>query len=119
MTNGDGIIRIERRGRRKVQIGDGQPIGIDVIDFVNRWSEMEEQFRDEKRQIDPNRRREYEETARQFIREVGFTEDLTAWEVLAFLKQMTKEADRLVAFFDDGTPEKPSSPKPTEVVFSQ
>lgn len=114
----NGIIRIERRGRRKVQIGDGVPVDVDIIAFVNEWSAMEEQFRDEKRQIVPERRQEYVLAARDFIARMGFVEDLTEWEVVAFLKQMSEEADRLISFLPGNTPAKGSSPRPTEVAFT-
>lgn len=119
--NGDGIIRIEVKGRKQIQIGDGSPVDIDVIEFVNRWALIDDEFRTGDEKLDRSRRLEYYDAARHFLTEVGFAEaaHMTQWMVLKVIRSIQKEAEELAGFLSDETPGAPSSPKPTEVAFTE
>lgn len=127
----DGIIRIGRKGKKKIcfQDADGKDgpiIDIDVIELHNAWVRLDSEFRDEKGEVDKARLDEFNQAACEFVAEVvGQTEaakeaykDLSKADVLQFIKHLTDEATALVPFFAPKPVAGLNSPPSTELIFS-
>ncbi len=122
-ANGDGVIRIGRKGKMKFAIGDSAPFEIDVVLIYNRWLEIDRSFRDDKDVILPDKNLEHNEAAFQFLTTVLSdasvkVENLTLAEVFEFLKLVTDEVAKLRDFFVPAISKEPSSPEKTELTFT-
>lgn len=122
--NGTGILKIGRKGRRKVQFGeDGTPFEIDVIHVMNLWSAVDLSFRDEKFEIAREKYVDLQMAAWAFVANLGQPEgvpprDISLAEALEFLNVMRQESEKLKSFFASRSEGGPSSPEPTTVRFS-
>lgn len=118
--NGDGVIRIGRKGKKKIALGDGEPRDLDIVDVSNRWSEIDRSFRDADFKIPSERIAEANEAAYAFV--MGIFEDasITRAEALEFLKIITEEAAKLSDFFTvkSGSVEPSSQESTTTLRFS-
>lgn len=117
--NGEPVIRIGRKGRRKVAFGeDGKVFEVDVIQVVNAYAELDRAYRNEQGEVSADKLAELNLAAWNFVRELAQEPAVTLAEAMEFLAQMTREAKRLKAFFDVDSGDGPSSPAPTELTFS-
>jgi hypothetical protein len=125
-TNGDGIIKVGRRGIRKFEFGDeagSVTIELDVIGVWDEWVEIDHSFRDEKGVILKDRLVERNTRCRTWVQGMieaagGVTnaedashvaQHLSLTDALTFMKLLCEEVEKLKVFFERSTGEKPSS----------
>jgi hypothetical protein len=121
--NGDGVIRIGRKGTIKVALGDGEPFEFDAIAAQNQWRKIDDGFRNEEGEIIPERRDDYYYAVVDFATAMSKTEkcpdgtpNITLAEGLEFLKVVTVECNRLKDFFRVEAPDAESSPESSPTV---
>lgn len=121
--NGDGVIRVERRGLRKFALGDMPPKEIDVTHAYSEWCRVDRQYRGADGRVPPEKAAELNEMAIKFARDMlldaGSQADVNLTEALTFLRLLTEEAEKLSGFFAPPTSGGPSSPGRTAVTFSE
>lgn len=138
-SNGNGLIRIGRKGLSKFQFGDndGDPVVvIDVVAVNDAWAEEDAKFRDESGKLLAGKSSEHRSATIQFVQGVvaaaggsmapdqqkpyrDLHDSLTYTEALMFLARMTEECDKLKGFFAVNTGNGPSPPPSLEVKFSE
>ena len=133
MNNGD-VLKIDVPGRKKVQIGNGPIIEIDVIGVYNAWFEIDRQFRDEQGELRKGCMPELTLAATNFVASLyapegkldpkrlaevqEFLTTLSTAHVWAFLAGVTKLGNELLPFFSVASSAAPSSRANTELTFS-
>jgi hypothetical protein len=130
-SNGDGVVKIGRMGRKKFQLGDYTPVELDVAETYQDWCEVDQTFRDEKQKVPQDRVPAMNAAAWEFAAEkLGVGEAvrqnklpvrslITLAEALAFLKVLKREYDALTDFFGVDSSDEPSSAKHTELIYEE
>lgn len=143
-SNGDGVIRIGTKGRKKFAIGDeGDPrdlpvFELEVVSVMREWFAIDETFRvdspddDTLRVIPPERMPEYHETARAFVTSLIFPPapaptsgtaappaperepPITIAEALDFLARLREQYNDLADFFRPRSRKERASPDTSE-----
>ncbi len=116
--NGDGIIRIGRKGKQKFCFGDSPAFEVDIIHVANQWAQVDRSFRDEKGVIVADTLSKFNEAALEFVKQIAAQPDLTLSEALEFLKHITLEGEKLRLFFDPKPADGSFSGKNAELVFA-
>ncbi len=112
------IIQIGDEGKRWFQIGkDGQPFEIDVVHTEGEWSAIDRTFRNDAFELPPDRWQEYNIAQWQFVCKLSGRQDLNMTQVLGFMKQLHLQGEKLRRFFEIDTPDAPSSPESTTLLF--
>jgi hypothetical protein len=124
--NGERVITVGRRGRRKFRYDDdgAAAVELDVIEVNDAWMQIDREYRDGKTgAVAPERLPEMYDSARVFCAELlklpktGEGSPSTA-DALHFLKLVTDEANALRPFFEPATPDEQSSRPRIELDFS-
>lgn len=120
-ANGKDILKVGRRGIRKLQYEDGcEVVELDVIHVSNQWAEIDASFRNDKGEVPLDKSQNY------FAAQVGFVRELlkidekvqvSIADALHFIKLITDETEALKPFFEPKTAAGPSSRSSTEVTF--
>ena len=113
MSESNGVIKLGRKGKRKLQYDDGSPVvEVDVVACANQWALIDDGFRQEG-EVPRERREEFYTAAWQFARGHLQVEDISLADALHFLKVVTEEAEALQGFFAVKRPAAPSSGPPS------
>ncbi len=98
MSISNGVVRISRKGKKKFAFGDeGEAFEIDVVEVFQKWIGVDEQYRDEDRNI-PNVPK-FHEAAVNFVKEISKYPELSTSEALDFLARLREVYDELALFF--------------------
>jgi hypothetical protein len=133
-SNGSGILKVGRRGLRKMQYDDNTPVvELDILHVSNQWAEIDAEFRNDKGEILPNKNGEYLAAAVRFASAIlqvpmpmqaapglSLPEQplpLSIADAFHFLKLINDESEKLKPFFVIESAAKPSSPSSSEVAF--
>ena len=122
-NNGDGVIRVGRKGRKKFAFGEeGEPFEVDVVVAFQEWVCIDEEFRDKSkdRSIPNSDMLVYHQAAVNFVERLAnplsdgelrqpITEVTTA-EALDFIARLREQYDELADFFQPRKREKDESP---------
>lgn len=123
MSEGNGVIRLGRKGRKKFAIGeDGPEFEIDVIQVNNQWIRLHNEFygHEPPRKMTSQESQEYENAVWRFVKEVANDQSLSLGEALEFVAVLNEEADKLKGFFVRRSSDAPNSPASSDrVVFSE
>ena len=124
MSEGNGILKIGRKGKKKFAIGDGAPFEIDVIAENNRWIRLSNEYCTEKNEdgqmVCPRNQMEARELAGwQYVQQISGTADVTLAEALEFLSVLAEEAGKLQPFFKPRSSDEPSSPEHSTLTFAR
>jgi len=119
-SNGDGIIKIGSKSKRKFQVPGLAVFECDVIDVQNQWREIDAGFRDSEGGLPVENIRPLQQAALMlFLAVTGYDEgSVENAQALEFLKHISEIGDELHHFFVPKLSEKPSSPQATELRFS-
>lgn len=124
-SNGDGVIRIGRKGLKKFAFGeDGEPFEVDVVSVMRDWFAIDESFRQEDGEgvkkedvgtIKTENMPAYHYAAVQFVTQLAMTQSgttpiITVAEALDFIARLREQYDELVVFFRPKKPEERESP---------
>lgn len=128
-SNGDGVIRIGHKGKKKFAIGEeGKPFEVDVVVALYEWISIDSSFRDKGDEVpDPKTGRMlrtvssadmqmYHQAAVSFVSAKAGGEVTTA-EALDFLARLREQHDELVDFFRPRSLDEPESPDTSEVAL--
>ena len=127
-SNGDGVIRIGRKGIKKFAFGDGPVFEVDVVQAMQQWLGIDEQHRqpegDDKGKILTEDMPTYHQAAVHFV--VGLANPtgvptITIAEALDFIARLREQFDELADFFRPKRREKDESPGTSgvELQFSE
>lgn len=129
-SNGDGILKIDRKGMQKVQLGDdGVPFEIDVTRTLDEWYQVDRSFRDEAGKVPAEKSSEYSQAVIDFVRAIfrcgeqdhqgrpELADSVNETEALEFLNRLGAKGAKLRGFFERDSASVPSSPAPSEVRF--
>lgn len=117
-ANGNGILRIGRKGKRQIQIGDGPVVEVDIVGVSNQWIEIDRGFRNDKGDVDAAQLAPRNTAGWNFVRQTMSQPDLSLAEALEFLAVITKEGIALRSFFVVKSDDAPSSPASSELIYS-
>jgi len=111
MSASNGVVRIERRGKKQFAFGEeGRPFEVDVVNAFHRWVEVDDEFRgpDDRAIADLPA---YHAAAVALVKELSGDEslDLTTAEALDFLARLREVYDDLAIFFRPKSPEERGS----------
>ncbi len=129
-SNGRGVIRITRKGRRSFCFGDegtpgSEPFVVDVVDVFHRWLATYDTFRqveeddDGERSIPPENRDAYHQAAINFVEELRWAkteakpadyEEVSVGEALDFFARLREAYDELLVFMRPKLREERDSP---------
>ena len=101
--NGDGVIRIGRKGIKKFAFGDdGAPFEVDVVRAFQEWLNIDEQHRqtdgDKKGMVLPEDMPAYHQAAVDFANGLSNTK-VTVAEALDFKARLCEQYEELADFF--------------------
>lgn len=137
-SNGKGVIRITRKGRKSFCFGEegtpgSKPFVVDVVDVFHRWLATYDSFRQEEededgeRPIPPENRDAYHEAAIKFVEDLrktsmtpgddgsaGGYEQVSVGEALDFFARLREEYDALLVFMRPKLREERDSPASSE-----
>ena len=126
-NNGDGVIRVGRKGRKKFAFGeDGEPFEVDVVVAFQEWVGIDEGFRDqnEDRSIHTADMAAYHQAAVEFVTGLAGPAGaatpsnplptITTAEALDFIARLREQYDELADFFQPRKREKVESPATSE-----
>jgi hypothetical protein len=128
--NGDGIIKIGKKGIRKFEFGDEKAaviVELDVVATFDKWCEVDRSFRDAEGKIPKERLGEFNAAAflwtKEIIQATGdpkasrgtVNAQLSVAEAICFVNALSKEVEKLKLFFDPPTDDAPSLPKRSEI----
>ena len=119
MSEGNGILRISREGTKKIAVGDGPAVLIDISAAWDQWYVLSNSFADADKKIPAEKLLEHNAAKRQFACELLQCQDLTMHEANAFVAMLYEEVEKLRNFFVLKSPVTQGSPANTEVRFSQ
>lgn len=122
-SNGTGVIRVGRKGRRKFAFGeDGEPFEVDVVVAFQEWVRIDDEFRQEHedRTIPPSAMADYHEAAVRFAYvqaglaypppEACDANKITTAEALDFIARLRECYDEVADFFQPKSRAAPDSP---------
>lgn len=131
-SNGDGVIRVGRKGLKKFAFGDeGVPFQVDVVVAFQEWIGIDDGFRPTETNSDGNRlipadqMPEYHEAAVNFVERLANAKwvdggdtppliTLTVAEALDFIARLREQYDELAVFFRPKLREEPDSQDTSE-----
>lgn len=126
-NNGDGVIRVGRKGRKKFAFGeDGEPFEVDVVVAFQEWIGIDDEFRDrtEDRSVAVADMAEYHAAAVDFVRRkatspIDDTEVplITTAEALDFIARLREQYDEVADFFQPRPRAERDSPDTSEAVL--
>ena len=112
-NNGDGVIRVGRKGRKKFAFGeDGEPFEVDVVVAFQEWVWVDEEFREKNqdRTILTSDMPDYHRSAVEFATRLsGNATEITTAEALDFIARLREQYDELADFFQPRKREKAES----------
>ena len=122
-SNGNGVVRIGRKGLREFAFGEsGEPFSVDVVAAFTEWVSIDSEFRQrsEDGTVQNCDIQSYHEAATKFVKSKGGTPTSVA-ESLEFLARLREIYDELVHFFQPRLPEGHDSPATSgvELQFSE
>ncbi len=118
-SNGRQIFRIERKGKQWIALGDGEPVELDVVSCWNQYVVQDATYFDEAGKIIPGAQLERDNAIIKFARELTGCQDANMAEALEFIHWLRIEKEKLVNFFAPKSKDEQSSPKPSEVIFTE
>ncbi len=120
-SSSNGVIRLGRKGMRKFQLGDDDPIvEFDVVHVWNQWLEIDRSYRTgDSGAVPPDKYPELNAALNKFACEMLQVKEMSDADALHFQSQLNKEVDALLDFFGSRSEEKPSSPQSTRLTFSE
>ena len=120
MSTNNGVIRVGRKGRKKIAFGeDGVPFEVDVVGAFQEWVCVDEVFREgyEDRNIPASDMAAYHQAAVDFATRLTAdptgrreTEIITTAEALDFIARLRECYDEVAAFFLPKSREERDSP---------
>lgn len=138
--NGNGVIRINRKGIKKFAFGDGEPFDVDIVIVQQQWLVIDESFRppeinddgttNENRAVPNDQSAAYYEAARDFVSKLASVNNkgeitrVTIAEALEFLARLREQWSDLVSFFrprsrdERESPDTSTSPS-VEILYSE
>ncbi len=119
MSASNGVLKIERKGKKKFAIGDAEPVEIDVSIVYDQWFVIDHDFADENGMIPPANLIARNTAMRNFVAELLKCDDVTMAEAQEFINILTVEVNKLRDFFSTKWPATPGSAENLEVRFSQ
>src|SRR5258708_4515331 len=99
-ANGEPILKIGRKGRLKIAVGDGAPVEIDVIGVQSAWLEIDRMFKDGSGKVPPEKWNQLNQEIWNFARGILQVEDMSLTEALEFMRIVTEKAVELRGFFE-------------------
>ena len=132
-TNGAGpkIIRIGNKGREYFAFGEeghekGKPFEVDILQVNNDWIDLCESMKDEEGKRPPDYTEKCNAALFRLCSQLSGAplegpNSLTLAECLHFIKEVQRQGDKLRVFFEDRSPDAPSSPASSrpEVTYSE
>lgn len=128
--NGNGVIRIGRKGLKKFAIGEGDPFEFDVVQAFDHWIIIDESFRegqtpdeDGARNIPLGQLPEYRQAQVSFVTQLAqdhgaeLTQPLTIAEAAEFIARLRECYDDLVVFFRPKPSQERGSPATSAAVL--
>ncbi len=119
-SNGNGVIRIGRKGLKKFAFGeDGNTFEVDVVVAFQRWICIDESFRPQEDDEDGNhpiptdQMPVYHQSTIEFVEGLGGGQVTTA-EALDFIARLREQYDELAVFFRPKLREERDSPATSE-----
>lgn len=120
MSASNGVIRINRKGKKLFAIGEeGPSFEIDVSIVYDQWYVIDQGFADEGGLIPTDKLVERNAAMRTFVCDISQCADVTMAEAQEFIKLLGEEVQKLRVFFAPKSPDKQSSPESLELRFSQ
>lgn len=121
MSANNGVIRIGRKGLKRFAFGeDGKPFTVDVVEAVQAWLIIDDEFRpieedkDGLRMIPLSEMPRYHQAAVEFACELSSEEKVSKAEALDFIARLRESYDELAVFFRPKLLEKRDSPDTSE-----
>lgn len=128
MSQSNGVIRIDKKGKKKFAFGDGEVFEFDVVEVFQKWIIIDDQFRPDEpneaghRVISVEEVPQWHQALVLFVKSLMVSDqDITIAEGLEFLARLREEYDKLVDFFHPRSKDEHESPDTSrsEIVFSE
>lgn len=124
-TNGNGVIRVGRKGRKKFAFGEeGAPFEVDVVVAFQEWIAIDEDIRDryEDRIIPVAAMPHYHQSAVEFAKRMATdptamhdVPDISTAEALDFIARLREQYDEVAAFFQPKSRDERVSPDSSDM----
>ena len=131
-SNGDEVIRIEKKGIKKFAFGDGPVFSVDVIRAMDAWNGIDGEYRDAAGGVPKEKLAAWRRAQLNFARDwvtatvdpqvaAQIVPEIDDAQALAFINRLDAYIDGLKDFFGVRTGKEPSPPPPSDsaTVFTE